>query len=386
MTMNLKNWMAVAGMLCAVCALPALAQTSGGIKGQVIGVDGKPMAKAVLTFTRTDVPAKYTVTADKNGKFGDYTLPVGTYDVSVKGTDGSDIPVEKGLATHVGEAQQAVINLKVLQAAEAGAAPPPGMTKEEAAAYEKKVKEQEEKNQKLGKLNELLQQNKQFLDAKQYDQAIGVMEQAVALDQTHDILYANLAEDYSEAKQYDKAADAYQKAIALKPRNAGYVINLGTVLAKSGKIDDANAAFAKAAQLDPTQAKMAMFNTGVVLFNQGNLDAGRRLRQAGDPGSDQCGCLVLQGHLPARQGGDRSQDEQAGAAAGHGRGAEEVAAAGPQWTQCRQRQVGAGADRRRNLGNRDQRPGNGGGAERASPVLLFSARWRRARPAPATPA
>jgi len=273
MTMNLKNWMAVAGMLCAVCALPALAQTSGGIKGQVIGVDGKPMAKAVLTFTRTDVPAKYTVTADKNGKFGDYTLPVGTYDVSVKGTDGSDIPVEKGLATHVGEAQQAVINLKVLQAAEAGAAPPPGMTKEEAAAYEKKVKEQEEKNQKLGKLNELLQQNKQFLDAKQYDQAIGVMEQAVALDQTHDILYANLAEDYSEAKQYDKAADAYQKAIALKPRNAGYVINLGTVLAKSGKIDDANAAFAKAAQLDPTQAKMAMFNTGVVLFNQGNLDA-----------------------------------------------------------------------------------------------------------------
>ncbi|MGH9394817.1 MAG: tetratricopeptide repeat protein [Terriglobales bacterium] len=273
MTMKRISWLAATGLFGALCVLPGLGQTSGGIKGQVIGVDGKPMPKAELIITRTDVPATYKVTTDKKGNFGYYTLPLGTYDIAIKGSDGSAIPVEKGVATHVGEAQQAVINLKLLQAAASGEAPPPGMTKEQAAEYEKKIKDQEDKNQKLGKLNTLLQQNKQFLEAKQYDQAIAVMEQAVALDQTHDILFANLAEDYSDAKQYDKSADAYQKAIALKPRDAGYLINLGTVLSKSGKIDEANAEFTKAAAMDPTQAKMAMYNTGVVLLNQGNIDA-----------------------------------------------------------------------------------------------------------------
>lgn len=271
---SLKKSMGWAGavLLGALLALPAAGQTSGGIKGRVIGLDGKPLAKAELTFTRTDIPAKYTVKTDKKGDYGYYTLPMGTYDVSLKTPDGQVVPVGKGVATHVGEAVEVDADLKQMAAVQAGEAPPPGMSKEQAAEYEKKVKEQEEQNKKVGQLNQLLQQNKQLVDAKQYDQAIAVMEQAVTLDQTHDVLYANLADDYTQAKQYDKAADAYQKAIALKPTDAGYLINLGTVLSKEGKVDEANAQFAKAATLDPTQAKMAMYNTGVVLLNQGNMD------------------------------------------------------------------------------------------------------------------
>lgn len=265
-------------LLAVMAALPAAAQMSGGIKGKVEGPDGKPMPKVQIILTRTDVSAKYEIKTDKHGNFGYYSLPVGTFDVAIVDPDGKTMQVGHGIQTQVGTTQSVDINLKQIaeqQAAMAAgvAPPPPGMTKEQAAEYEKKVKEAEEQNKKLGTLNGLLAQNKQFMDAKQYDQAIAVMEQAVALDQTHDILYANLADDYAKAKQYDKAADAYQKAIALKPTNAGYEINLGTVYADAGKVDDANAAFAKAATMDPTQAKMAMYNSAVVYLNQGNLAA-----------------------------------------------------------------------------------------------------------------
>jgi len=271
-TMKRFSLLVGVALLGALMAVPAAAQFSGGIKGHVVGLDGKPMQKGEITLLRTDMKATYTVKTDKKGNFGHYALPVGTYDIGLK-VNGKDTVVERGVKTVMGQPQVVNINLPALAAAENGTAPPPGMSKEEAAAYEKKVKEEAAANKKLGTLNTLLAQNKQFVDAKQYDQAIKVMEQAVALDQTHDILFANLAEDYSQAKQYDKAADAYQKAIALKPANAGYMINLGTVLSKAGKVDEANTEFAKAAAVDPTQAKMAMYNSGVVLLNQGNMDA-----------------------------------------------------------------------------------------------------------------
>lgn len=263
-------------VLAGLATLPLMAQMSGGIKGKVLGPDGKPLEKAQITITRTDVPAKYEMKTDKHGNYGYYALPLGTYTVTLTDPNGKPHIMAQGVQTHVGQSAEVDGDMKKVADAEAALAEgkaPPGMTKEQAAEYEKKVKEQEEQNKKLGTLNGLLAQNKQFVDAKEYDKAIAVMEQAVSLDQTHDILYANLADDYTKAKQYDKAADAYQKAIALKPTNAGYEINLGSVYADAGKVDEANAAYAKAAQLDPTQAKMAMYNSAVVMLNQGNLDA-----------------------------------------------------------------------------------------------------------------
>ncbi len=271
-TMKRLSWLVGVALLGGLMAVPMAAQVSGGIKGKLIGLDGKPAAKTVITFTRTDAKGTFTLKTDKKGNYGYYTLPVGKFNISVA-VNGQETVVERGVTTVVGQAMVVPINLQVLSAAENGTAPPPGMTKAEAAAYEAKMKEEAEANKKLGTLNSLLKQNKQFVDAKQYAQAVAVMEQAVTLDQKHDVLFANLAEDYNHNKQYDKAAEAYEKAIALKPNYAGYMINLGTVLSKAGKVDEANEEFAKAAAVDPTQAKMAMYNSGVVLLNHGNMDA-----------------------------------------------------------------------------------------------------------------
>ncbi len=273
------QWSFVAAVLALTlaAALSAAAQSSAGLSGQILGADGKGLAKAQVTITRTDIPGKYQVKTDKNGKYGYFTLPVGTYSVSVIGPDGKSYDVIKSIRTNYNSMEVANFSFKKMADAQAAAeanmpAPPPGMTPEQAKAYEAKVQAQLAATKKVSQLNDLLKENKTYVDAKQYDQAIAVMEQAVALDQTHDVLFANLAQDYDGAKQYDKAVDAYQKAIALSPNDAGYVINLGNELLKAGKTDEANAAFDKAAKMDPAAANTALYNSAVVLLNSGNTD------------------------------------------------------------------------------------------------------------------
>lgn len=276
-----------AGLLfvALVAVLPAAAQMSG-ITGKVTGVDGKPLPGAMVVFTRTDIAGHYQVKTDKKGHYGHYGLPMGTYDLALFGPDGKQLYKLNKVITHPGDPQNIDINLQkeaqahqqmasqMQQQMAAGAAPavPKGMSKADAAKYKAAIEKQQAEIKKVGQLNTLLTQNKTFADAGQWTQAVATMEQAVALDQTHDILYANLGQDYVGAKQYDKAVEAYQKAIALKPADPGYYINLGNAYSKGGKNDEAAAQFAKAAQLDPANAKMAYFNEAAVLYNGGKMD------------------------------------------------------------------------------------------------------------------
>jgi tetratricopeptide (TPR) repeat protein len=258
-----------ATMLAGASALSA--QMSRGFSGNVVAPDGKPLAKAVVTFVNTQDNGKYTIKTNKQGKFAYYTLPMGTFDVYLTPPGGKQELIQKGLHSEFGVTQNFTINLQQQAEVASGTAPPPGMSKAEAAEYEKKAAAAKAETAKVGQLNALLKQNQQFVAAKQYDQAVAVMKQAVAIDQKHDVLFANLADDLDHAKHYNQAAAAYQQAITLKPTDAGYEINLGSVLAKAGKVDAANAAFTKAAAMDPTKAKMAMYNMGVVLLNKGNM-------------------------------------------------------------------------------------------------------------------
>ncbi|MGH9468599.1 MAG: tetratricopeptide repeat protein [Terriglobales bacterium] len=261
-------------LLSVMMALPLGAQQFGGIRGSVIGLSGKLLPNAKVTLVPADKSLNtVTLKTDKKGQFYDTRVPAGTYNMFIVSETGQNIQVEQGMTIVAGKMVRpdAPLNLKVLAAAINGGPPPPGMSKAEAAEYAAHKKASESKNAKIGQLNTLLAQNKQFVDAKQYPQAIAVMKQAVTIDQTHDVLFANLAEDYADAKDYKDAADAYQKAIALKPTDAGYVINLGSVLAQSGDTAGANAAFNKAATMDPAQAQLAIYNEGVVLMNANKI-------------------------------------------------------------------------------------------------------------------
>jgi len=260
-------------------ALPAMGQLSA-MTGTCTDVHGAPLAGATVSIDRQDISGHYALKTDKKGHFGHYGLPLGTYNVTLLGSDGTALFNLKGIRTHLGDPTVVDIDLKK-EAAESAAIAngkgplPAGLSKEQVEQMAKAQKQDQAAraaNQKIGKLNQMLTENTAMQKAGQWEQAAQLMEQAIALDQTHDIIFFKLGQDYSGAKQYEKAVDALQKAIALKPTEAAYHIELGSALAKGGKAQDATAEYDKAVQLDPTEAKLAYFNEGIVLYNQSKLD------------------------------------------------------------------------------------------------------------------
>jgi tetratricopeptide (TPR) repeat protein len=162
----------------------------------------------------------------------------------------------------------------------------PKLTEEQKKAIEeaqKKNAEIEKENSKIGNLNTMLKQAQTDMQAKNFDAAVQVMEQAAQADNgQHDIVYGNLGAAYLGAKKYPEAADAYNKAIQLaasstrpnaKQLMASYYNNLGQAYARvPGKSGDAIDAYNKAAEQDPTSAAQYYYNEGAVLTNQGKAD------------------------------------------------------------------------------------------------------------------
>jgi tetratricopeptide (TPR) repeat protein len=102
------------------------------------------------------------------------------------------------------------------------------------------------------------------------------MEQAIAQDTTHDVVYAQLATAYFDNKKYPEAEAAYAKAIEIAPATSKslgiYHSGLALTLAREGKADPGLAECAKTAQIDPAQAGECYYNMGAILTNQGKAD------------------------------------------------------------------------------------------------------------------
>src|SRR5215831_9949917 len=79
--MKLRN-LAVAAAGTAFLAVSAFAQITT-IEGMVKGPDGKPIEKAEIQITRTDIKGNYKTKTDKKGHFLYMGLPMGKYDVEV---------------------------------------------------------------------------------------------------------------------------------------------------------------------------------------------------------------------------------------------------------------------------------------------------------------
>src|SRR3954447_8003474 len=80
-SMKFRNLcVAAAGM--AFLAVSAFAQITT-IEGIVKGQDGKPVEKAEILITRTDIKAEYKTKTDKKGHYLYMGLPIGTYNVEL---------------------------------------------------------------------------------------------------------------------------------------------------------------------------------------------------------------------------------------------------------------------------------------------------------------
>jgi tetratricopeptide (TPR) repeat protein len=274
-------------------AAVGFAQTSN-IQGDVTGVDGKPLQGAQIKLDRTDIKQSFNVKTDKKGHFLYANLPTGVYNITLI-VDGKDMGTMTGLRPRQGDnppipfdlsklaAQQAAAAAAAPSAAPAPAKQEAGMTKEQRAEYEKKLKEQEEAMAKDKALQDAFNNGMEAKNAKNYPVAVDNLEKATSMAPTQHVVWAQLAEVYitksdaetGDAKQadVDKGIAAYAKAVGLKSEDPNYHNNYALALAKGKQMDQAQAELTKAAQLDPPQAGKYYYNLGAVYVNTQQNDA-----------------------------------------------------------------------------------------------------------------
>ncbi|MGA3186282.1 MAG: tetratricopeptide repeat protein [Bryobacteraceae bacterium] len=297
--------LAIAIPLTLLLSVACWGQTTA-FEGDVKGEDGKPLVKVPIHIDRTDIKGSYKVNTDKKGHYYYGGLPIGTYKIWVE-VDGKERDSINNVHSGLGDAQvhnfdlhaaaasnaerQAELQKTVATGGELTKDQTRGMTAEQKAALEKKIKDQQATMAKNKALNDAFNGGKTAMDAKQYDAAIDSFEKAKAIDPTQNVIWGNLADAYAaDAKTktgadqqalIDKGLESYKKAIELKPDDPAYHNNYGLLLAQSKKSDEALVELTKAAQLDPPGAGKYYYNGGAVLTNLGqNEPAGAMFKKA----------------------------------------------------------------------------------------------------------
>jgi len=275
-------------LLCASALLAQVTTLEGNVKDE----NGQGLKGAVIKLERTDIKGHYQVKSDKKGHWFYTGLPLGTYNITCE-VNGQVVDQVSGVKSKYGDStvvdfdagrmkkQQAAAQ----QAAETGQLSDDqarGMSKEQKAEYEKKVKERSEAMKKNKALNDEFNAGKTAYEAKDYATAEQHFLKAGELDPSQIAVWSSLGDTEAALAKtqpatqnkatYEKAAEAYKKALAIKPDDAALYNQLGNVYGAAGKVPEATEALTKAAQLDPAMAAKAYYNLGANLVNTGKTD------------------------------------------------------------------------------------------------------------------
>jgi len=163
-----------------------------------------------------------------------------------------------------------------------------------ALAQEKAAQEQREAikkyNEKTTAMNALIPQALNAIKAKDWQNAIGPLQELIELDPTRWDFYSALGDAQLYLGKYDQAVETYEKGVhaaendsAAEPQNpssdpakkkAGVskmLTNEGNAYLKLHKTNEAVAAYTKAAEMDPNHA-LAYFNLCATQYNTGNAE------------------------------------------------------------------------------------------------------------------
>lgn len=243
-------------IIAILLAVPSYAQT-GAIEGKVLDTEGKPMTGFLISIDRKGISQHFEVKTDNKGQYFHAGLPTGQYKVSVM-KDGQAVNFVDNVRVSFGGQSKVDFDFRQLAAAAAAAGP----------SAEEKAKMDAEKAAAEA-VKGAFESGRAALTAKNYADAVKLLQEAADKDPSQHVIFANLADALSGAKKYDESAAAYHKAIALKPDEAAYYNNLGIVLGNAGKIEEATQALQKAAELNPANAAQSYYNLGAVLTNRG---------------------------------------------------------------------------------------------------------------------
>lgn len=248
--------------MMALFTASAMAQGTA-VKGVCKDENGKPIAGGTVQLDNLANGGKLTVKTNNQGEYYTIGATAGNYKISLFGPDGKLLFYLNNAPVRL--AAENVYDFDLSKQT-------PGVSEEQRKAIDAARKN----NEKIKGLNALLLQAMQQKKEGKYDEAVVTLEQAVAQDQTHDVIYGALADAYIGVKKYPEAETAYDKAIALAPANSKslgiYHSGLALALLRQGKTEAGLTECQKGAQIDPTQAGQCYFNAGAILTNMGKVD------------------------------------------------------------------------------------------------------------------
>lgn len=252
----------------------------------VITDGGKPLADAQVVLTHTGTGRTFKAKTGKDGSFEMVGLVRGAYELEIDSPSGEKLYHEKHHDI-VGEgSSEETLDLDIRSGSAGGgggaAAGQPKYTKEQIEA----IKQQ---NAKAESMNTLIKQAQDAMTQKNWQAAVGPLQQLTVSAPTRYEFVQALADAQSNLAQYDQAIQNYEKGIQLaqatqpdsknpatdpakvKAAVGKMLTNEGNAYLKLHKNKEAIDAFTKAASMDPNPAT-AYFNLCATQYNTGNTD------------------------------------------------------------------------------------------------------------------
>ena len=230
----------------AVCA-PAVAQSTGMVKGRVVDADGKPVADARITV---EFPAGGRKNETKSNGKGEY-IQIGLVPGEYKVTATKDKIGTQMFTIRVRVGSPAEVNFQL--------SPTSGLSAEDV--------------KKNAAMQATFTAGVEASKAGNHDAAIAKFTEAAALIPNCADCYYNIGFAHSQKQQWAEAEAAYKKAIEMKPNSAEAYNGLATIYNSQKKFEDAAAASAKAAEFSGGSgggaSAEALYNQGVILWNGG---------------------------------------------------------------------------------------------------------------------
>ena len=103
-----------------------------------------------------------------------------------------------------------------------------------------------------------------LLDKRQFDEAIGHLEESLRIEPVAQDAHINLAYALTKQHRLAEAGEHYQAALRLNPNDAGLHNDLGLTLARLGRMDEAIKHYSEALRLKPAFAEVH-YNLGLIL-------------------------------------------------------------------------------------------------------------------------
>ena len=253
-------WQVVcAALLTLALGSPALAQSTGMVRGAVKDPTGKPIEGAKVNIDAEASNRHFETKSDKKGEFIQIGLPPGAYKVSAEKDKVSSTVVPVTVRIAAGNPLTLVL----------GGGGPGGPSPEVAA--------------KSAAMKKAFEEGVTASRAGNHDAAITAFQGAAELNPNCFDCYYNIGFSESAKKDYDKAEAAYKKAIELKADYSEAYNGLANLYNAQRKFDLAAAASAKAMELSGSGAGAAgggnadqMFNQGVILWNGGKIPEAKK--------------------------------------------------------------------------------------------------------------